>query len=109
MMSDYPTDDEWIDEHFPEHERTSCNDRDLYNASTLRLYFRCGRCEALSFLKKLKLIAATKEVITAVNDVMSADITYLNGRVIGMDGNVTRQELEALRAAIAKAEGVLND
>lgn len=40
---------------------------------------------------------------------ISVDYAYLNDRVIGMDGNITRQEVWEARAAIAKAEGVLND
>lgn len=45
----------WIAANHPEHDRTSCNDTDLYNAGTVMLRHRCERCESLSQLKAWKL------------------------------------------------------
>lgn len=49
------------------------------------------------------------ELLAALKALVSADYAYLNDRVIGMDGNITRQEVWEARAAISKAEGALND
>lgn len=49
------------------------------------------------------------ELFAALKALVSADYAYLNDRVIGMDGNITRKEVWGARAAIAKAEGVLNE
>ena len=43
-----------IDEAYPHHERTSCDDQNLYNAPTLLLTSRCARCQALDQLRALK-------------------------------------------------------
>lgn len=42
---------QWIEDTHPEHERTSCNDSDLYNGATVTLMARCARCDALTKLK----------------------------------------------------------
>ena len=44
------SDREKIDAVWPEHDRTSCDDKDLYNAGSIALRHRCERCEALSQL-----------------------------------------------------------
>ena len=49
------------------------------------------------------------ELLAALKALVSADYAYLNDRVIGMDGNITRQEVWEARAAISKAEGVNDD
>lgn len=55
------TDSEKINAVWPEHDRTSCNDDDLYNAGSIALRYRCNRCEALSQLAFQELRNATKE------------------------------------------------
>lgn len=40
-----------IDALHPKHDRTSCDDNDLYNRGFVLLPPRCARCEALSQLK----------------------------------------------------------
>lgn len=50
------TDLEKINIEWPEHDRTSCSDADLYNAGTVFLRHRCERCEALSQLKYKELL-----------------------------------------------------
>ena len=44
----------WIAAHHPEHDRSSCNDANLYNAGTVMLRHRCDRCESLSQLDAWK-------------------------------------------------------
>lgn len=53
---DDATDLEKINVEWPEHDRTSCNDADLFNAGTIFLRYRCERCEALSQLKYKELL-----------------------------------------------------
>lgn len=45
----------WIEKNYPTHDRTSCNDTDMYNAGTVTLRHRCERCESLSQLRYWKL------------------------------------------------------
>lgn len=45
----------WIEENYPEHDRTSCNDENLYNAGNIMFRYRCSRCESLRQLKVWKL------------------------------------------------------
>ena len=45
----------WIEANYPQHDRTSCNDTNLYNAGTVMLRYRCERCESLSQLQYFKL------------------------------------------------------
>ena len=49
------TDAEKINAVWPEHDRTSCNDTNLYNAGSIALRSRCERCEALSQLEYQRL------------------------------------------------------
>jgi hypothetical protein len=56
--------------------------------------------------ERIKTLEAQRdELLAALKSLVSADYSYLNDRVIGMDGNVTRQEVWAARDAITKAEG----
>ena len=45
----------WIEANHPQHDRTSCDDNNLYNAGTVMLRHRCERCESLSQLRYFKL------------------------------------------------------
>lgn len=47
--------EEWISEKYPEHDRTSCSDANLYNAGTVMPRYRCDRCESLNQLKYWKM------------------------------------------------------
>ena len=49
------SDIERINAVWPEHDRTSCDDSDLYNAGTIFQRYRCERCEALSQLQAKEL------------------------------------------------------
>lgn len=44
-----------IAQNHPTHDRTSCNDTNLYNAGTVMLRHRCERCESLQQLKYWKM------------------------------------------------------
>lgn len=55
--------EEWIADNYPEHDRTSCSDADLYNCGSVMLRHRCERCESLNQLEawKRKHMPATDE------------------------------------------------
>lgn len=42
---------ERVNKKYPEHDRTSCDDEDLYNGDTPIYPYRCDRCRALQCLK----------------------------------------------------------
>lgn len=44
-----------VNARYPNHDRTSCNDENLYNSGTLMLHHRCERCEVLSRLKAWRI------------------------------------------------------
>ena len=55
--SEFDTDDlERINIEYPDHDRTSCNDENLYNAGDIFLRYRCERCESLNQLRMQEII-----------------------------------------------------
>jgi len=53
---------EKINQEYPEHSRTSCNDENLYNCSTIFLHSRCSRCDALEKLRLWRIEYEYKEL-----------------------------------------------
>ena len=59
QLEEYET---WIKDNHPEHDRTSCNDINLYNAGSVTLRHRCERCESLSQLQAWKIARGLQRI-----------------------------------------------